>query len=200
MLSDLEKTYNVGTLAPDESKTYEFYVQVNELPTIEEYYANYEGFTKNDDGTYSLYTKVETEDGEEVYEETKIASLPDVYTKFVATVTAKDLAKPLTSNTTANKINESEVVTSEMVKTETVVVNINEKMTYDISMKNATEKTMLDERKRAIVKRLMTIEGNYLYRQELYNKISSCTTNAEIDDVISNATLKSAYKRYLREN
>ena len=144
LLSDLEKTYNVGTLAPDESKTYEFYVQVNELPTIEEYYANYEGFTKNDDGTYSLYTKVETEDGEEVYEETKIASLPDVYTKFVATVTAKDLAKPLTSNTTANKINESEVVTSEMVKTETVVVNINEKMTYDISMKNATEKTMKD--------------------------------------------------------
>lgn len=161
-----EKTYNVGTLKPNEEKTYEFDVQVNKLPTIEEYYGKYEGFTKNEDGSYSLIEKIEDENGEVTYKETKLDSVPDVYTEFVATVTAKDLAKPLTSNTTKNKVIESDVILSEMVKTETVVVNVNEEMTYEVTLKNTTEQDMKDIKIEKILPELVKYKEAYVVGHE----------------------------------
>lgn len=161
-----EKTYNVGTLKPNEEKTYEFNVQVNKLPTIEEYYGKYEGFTKNEDGSYSLVEKIEDENGEVSYKETKLDSVPDVYTEFEATVTAKDLAKPLTSNTTKNKVNKSNVILSEMVKTETVVVNINEEMTYEITLKNTTEEEMKNVKIEKVLPELVKYKEAYVVGYE----------------------------------
>lgn len=161
-----EKTYNIGTLKPNEEKTYEFDVQVNKLPTIEEYYGKYEGFTKNEDGSYSLVEKVEDENGEVTYKETKIDSVPDVYTEFTATVSAKDLAKPLTSNTTKNKVNKSNVILSEMVKTETVVVNINEEMTYEVTLKNTTEEEMKDIKIEKVLPELVKYKEAYVVGHE----------------------------------
>lgn len=161
-----EKTYNVGTLKPNEEKTYEFDVQVNEIPTIEEYYGKYEGFTKNEDGSYSLIEKIEDENGEITYKETKIDSVPDVYAEFVATVSAKDLAKPLTSNTTKNKVIESDVILSEMVKTETVVVNVNEEMTYEVTLKNTTEQDMKDIKIEKILPDLVKYKEAYVVGHE----------------------------------
>ena len=161
-----EKNYNVGTLKPDEEKTYEFYVQVNKIPTIEEYYGQYEGFTKNEDGTYSLVEEVVDEDGEVSYKETKIESVPDVYTVFTATVTAKDLAKPLTSNETKNKVNKSDVILSEMVKTETVVVNVNEEMTYEVTLKNTTEEEMKDIKIEKVLPELVSYKEAYVVGYE----------------------------------
>ena len=161
-----EKTYNVGTLKPNEEKTYEFDVQVNEIPTIEEYYGKYEGFTKNEDGSYSLIEKIEDENGEITYKETKIDSVPDVYAEFVATVSAKDLAKPLTSNTTKNKVIESDVILSEMVKTETVVVNVNEEMTYEVTLKNTTEQDMKNIKIEKILPDLVKYKEAYVVGHE----------------------------------
>ena len=161
-----EKTYNVGTLKPNEEKTYEFDVQVNEIPTIEEYYGKYEGFTKNEDGSYSLIEKIEDENGEITYKETKIDSVPDVYAEFVATVSAKDLAKLLTSNTTKNKVIESDVILSEMVKTETVVVNVNEEMTYEVTLKNTTEQDMKDIKIEKILPDLVKYKEAYVVGHE----------------------------------
>lgn len=153
-----EKKYKIGTLKPNESKTCKFYVQVNKLPTIEEYYGNYNGFTKNSDGTYSIYAKVIDASGNETYKEKKITSLPDIYTSCTASVTAKDLSKALESNKTENKVKSSDIIVTETAETETKVANINEQIKYKVSVKNTSK----EEMKNIKVEKILPNELSYV--------------------------------------
>ncbi len=161
-----EKTYKIPSLKAGESKTYNFYAQVNELPSIEEYYSGQEGFTKNEDGTYSLFEEVKDENGEITYKETKIDSLPDVYTEMYAKVTAKDLAKAIESEKITNKINKSNLKLEENVKTETIVVNVNEQMTYEILVKNNTKSEMKNIKIEKVLPKLVTYKEAYVVGYE----------------------------------
>lgn len=180
--SDASKTYNVGTLKPNESKTYDFYAQINKLPTIEEYYASYEGFTKNSDGTYSIYEKVTDKDGEVTYKETKIDSLPDVYSEFTATVTAKELAKTLESNKSELKIKKANIVTTETIKTETEVVNINEEMTYEITVKNTSGKDMKSVKVEKVLPKEISYKEAYVVGYEADGITTKKITSVSYDE------------------
>lgn len=153
-----ERKYKVGTLKPNESKTYKFYVQISKLPTIEQYYGRYTGFTKNSDGTYSIYVKVIDESGNETYKETKITELPDIHATCTAYVTAKDLSKKLESNKTENKVVSSDIISSETVKTETEVANVNEEMTYEVNIKNTSKNDIKDIK----IEKILPSEVSYI--------------------------------------
>ena len=57
----------------------------------------------------------------------------------------------------------------------------------------------LEEKKQAVAEKLMMIEGNYSYRQELYNEIISANKISEIKAVISKAKLSATIKKYIKE-
>ena len=93
--SDREIVTTIEKLNPGEIKKVEFFVQANKLPTIEEYYAGEDGFTKNEDGTYSINQSYVDENGTTKYEDKKIDLIPEIKLVCESIITAKDLAKEI---------------------------------------------------------------------------------------------------------
>ena len=116
--SDREITTTFEKINPGEVKKIEFFVQANKLPTIEEYYAGEEGFTKNDDGTYSINESYVDENGETKYADKKIDSIPEIKLVCESTITAKDLAKEIKTEDSGIVVKKSNLVAEETVETE----------------------------------------------------------------------------------
>ena len=91
------------------------YVQANKLPIIEEYYANTEGFTKNEDGTYSINQSYVDENGEEKYETKTVENIPEVKLVCESNISATDLAKEISTVNDSITVTKSNLVAEETV-------------------------------------------------------------------------------------
>lgn len=147
----------IEKLEPSETKYIEFYVQANKLPTIEEYYANEEGFAKNEDGTYSLNTSYVDDKGETKYEEKIIDSLPEIKLVCESTITATDLAKEITTKNDEITVTKSNLVAEETVETEETIARVNETIEAKIQIKNNSQEKM----KNIKVTKVLPKELNY---------------------------------------
>jgi len=140
--SDREIKTTIEKLKPSEIKYVEFYVQANKLPTIEEYYANTEGFTKNENGTYSLNQIITAENGETKYEETIIENIPEIKLECKSAITAKDLAKEIITSNNDIIVTKSNLVAEESVETEETIARVNETIESKIKIKNNSQEKM----------------------------------------------------------
>ena len=140
--SDREITTTFEKINPGEVKKIEFFVQANKLPTIEEYYAGEEGFTKNDDGTYSINESYVDENGETKYADKKIDSIPEIKLVCESTITAKDLAKEIKTEDSGIVVKKSNLVAEETVETEDSVAKVNETIESKIQIKNNSSEVM----------------------------------------------------------
>lgn len=132
----------IETINPKEIKKIEFFVQVNKLPSIEEYYSNKEGFTKKEDGTYCIVEEYTDENGEIKYKENAISELPEVVLNCNSTITAQDLAKEITKSGSGIKVEESKIVAEETITTEESIAKVNETIETKIQIKNNSDETM----------------------------------------------------------
>lgn len=148
---------NIETINPKEIKKIEFFVQVNKLPTIEEYYSNEEGFTKKEDGTYCIVEEYTDEAGEINYKENAISELPEVILNCNSTITAQDLAKEITKTAAGIKVEESKIVAEETVTTEESIAKVNETIETKIQIKNNSDETM----KNIVVTKVLPEALNY---------------------------------------
>ncbi len=133
---------NLGKINPGEIKKIEFFVQVNKLPSIEEYYSNTEGFTKNDDGTYSINIEYTDENGETKYKEEKISGLPEVKLICESTVTANELAKEIKVQDAGIIVEKSNLVAEEIIKSEETIAKVNETIESNIQVRNNSNEIM----------------------------------------------------------
>ena len=139
--ADREISTTIDKISPNETRKIEFFVQANKLPSIEEYYSNAEGFTKNEDGTYSIQEKY-IENGETKYKELKITDIPEIVLVCEATITAKDLAKEIKTSDSGVKVEKSKIVAEETISTEESIAKVNENIEAKIQIKNNTDETM----------------------------------------------------------
>ena len=140
--NDKEVTTQIDSLKPGETKTIELFVQVNKLPTIEQYYANTEGFSKNADGSYSLHESYTDENRQIKYKDTIINNIPDIELICETTLTAKDLAKELKVQNGGIIVQKSKLVAEETISTEESIAKENETIESKIQIKNNSEETM----------------------------------------------------------
>lgn len=133
---------NIGKINPGETKKIEFFVQVNKLPSIEEYYSNTQGFTKNDDGTYSINKEYIDENGETKYKEEKISGIPEVKLVCESTITANELSKAIKVQDTGIIVEKSNLVAEEIVKAEESIAKVNETIESNIQVRNNSKETM----------------------------------------------------------
>lgn len=140
--SDREIVTTIEKLNLGDIKKVEFFVQANKLPTIEEYYAGVEGFTKNEDGTYSINQSYIDENGTTKYEEKKINSIPEIKLVSESIITAKDLAKEIKINDSGIVVEKSNIVAEETVETKDSIAAENETIESKIQIKNNSNSTM----------------------------------------------------------
>lgn len=140
--SDREIVTTIEKLNPGDIKKVEFFVQANKLPTIEEYYAGEDGFTKNEDGTYSLNQSYIDENGITKYEDKKIDSIPEIKLVCESTITAKDLAKEIKTEDDGLTVEKSNLVAEETVETKDSIAAENEAIESKIQIKNNSNDTM----------------------------------------------------------
>ena len=140
--SDRELVTTIEKLNPGDIKKVEFFVQANKLPTIEEYYAGEEGFTKNEDGTYSINQSYVDENGATKYEDKKIDSVPEIKLVCESTITAKDLAKEIKTEDSGIIVEKSNLVAEETVETKDSIAAENETIESKIKIKNNSNDTM----------------------------------------------------------
>ncbi len=136
----VEKT--IKLIEPGKSQKLEFYVQANKLPTIEQYYANYEGFTKNNDGTYSIIEKYLDENGNEKSNEIKIENIPEISLTSEASISAKDLAKELKVKSEDVKVEKSNLTAEEIISSEENIAKVGETIEAKIQIKNNSSEVM----------------------------------------------------------
>ncbi len=147
----------LGKINPGEIKKIEFFVQVNKLPTIEEYYSNTDGFTKNDDGTYSINIEYTDENGETKYKDEKISELPEIKLICESKVTADELAKEIKTEDTGIIVEKSKLVAEETISSEEAIAKVGETIESNIQIKNNSNETM----KNVIVTKVLPKELNY---------------------------------------
>ncbi len=140
--ADKEFTKTIKSINPGEKQTIEFFVQVNKLPTIEEFYASKEGFTKNSDGTYSIHESYTDENGETKYKDTQVSEIPEINLVCEATITAKDLQKELKVKDEGIVVEKSNLIAEESISAEENIVKVNEKIESKIEIKNNSDSTM----------------------------------------------------------
>ena len=140
--SDREIITTIEKLNPGDIKKVEFFVQANKLPSIEEYYAGEEGFTKNEDGTYSINQSYIDENGTTKYEDKKIDSIPEIKLVCESTVTAKDLAKEIKTEDSGIVVEKSNLVAEEAIETKDSIAAENETIESKIQIKNNSNDTM----------------------------------------------------------
>lgn len=137
-----EITTTIEKLKPNEEKEIELFVQANKLPSIEEYYANTEGFSKNEDGTYSIHETYQDENGETKYKVTPINGIPEIKLICETTITAKDLSKELKVQDEGITVQKSNLVAEESISTEENIAKVNETIESKIQIKNNSNETM----------------------------------------------------------
>lgn len=155
--SDREIVTTIEKLNPGEIKKVEFFVQANKLPTIEEYYAGEDGFTKNEDGTYSINQSYVDENGTTKYEDKKIDSIPEIKLVCGSIITAKDLAKEIKTEDSGITVEKSNLVAEETIETKDSIAAENETIESKIQIKNNSNDTM----KNIIVTKVLPDGLNY---------------------------------------
>lgn len=155
--SDREIVTTIEKLNPGEIKKVEFFVQANKLPTIEEYYAGEDGFTKNEDGTYSINQSYVDENGTTKYEDKKIDSIPEIKLVCKSIITAKDLAKEIKTEDSGITVEKSNLVAEETIETKDSIAAENETIESKIQIKNNSNDTM----KNIIVTKVLPDGLNY---------------------------------------
>lgn len=155
--SDREIVTTIEKLNPGDIKKVEFFVQANKLPTIEEYYAGEDGFTKNEDGTYSINQSYVDENGTTKYEDKKIDSIPEIKLVCESTITAKDLAKEIKTEDSGITVEKSNLVAEETIETKDSIAAENETIESKIQIKNNSNDTM----KNIIVSKVLPEGLNY---------------------------------------
>ena len=140
--SDREIITTIDKLNPGDIKKVEFFVQVNKLPSIEEYYADKEGFTKNANGTYEIQEAYEDENGNTKYSKKAINGLPEIKIICESTITAKDLAKEMKSEDKGIIVEKANLVAEEIVATQDNIAKVNETIESKIQVKNNSQETM----------------------------------------------------------
>lgn len=155
--SDREIVTTIEKLNPGDIKKVEFFVQANKLPTIEEYYAGEDGFTKNEDGTYSINQSYVDENGTTKYEDKKIDSIPEIKLVCQSTITAEDLAKEIKTEDSGITVEKSNLVAEETIETKDSIAAENETIESKIQIKNNSNDTM----KNIIVSKVLPEGLNY---------------------------------------
>ena len=155
--SDREIVTTIEKLNPGEIKKVEFFVQANKLPTIEKYYAGEDGFTKNEDGTYSINQSYVDENGTTKYEDKKIDSIPEIKLVCESIITAKDLAKEIKTEDSGITVEKSNLVAEETIETKDSIAAENETIESKIQIKNNSNDTM----KNIIVTKVLPDGLNY---------------------------------------
>lgn len=139
---DRQLKTTIETINPGETKKIEFFLQMNKLPNIEEYYSNTKGFAKNEDGTYSINVEYTDENGERQYKEEKISGIPEVKIVCESTITAKDLAKEIKTKDSGIIIEKSKIVAEETISSEESIAKVNETIESNIKIRNNSKETM----------------------------------------------------------
>lgn len=130
-----ELLWNIGELGVGNSIDLEFEVLVDDLPTIEEYYADYENFGESN-GEFFLM-----EDGNKKI----ITSIPQINVINTVRAQAKDLEKEMKSNTLENQVISPELIVTETTSTAAdVLLKENEDIRYNINVINNMNDTMKD--------------------------------------------------------
>ena len=142
LIDDKEISTTIDKIKAGEVKKIEFFVQANKLPSIEEYYSNTEGFTKNEDGSYSIHESYTDENGEVKYKDTKIDGMPQVKLVCESAITAKDLAKEIQVKSDEIVVEKSKLIAEETIHTEENIAKVNETIEASIQVKNNSNETM----------------------------------------------------------
>lgn len=130
-----ELLWNIGELGVGNSIELEFEVLVDDLPTIEEYYADYENFGELN-GEFFLM-----EDGNKKI----ITNIPQINVINTVRAQAKDLEKEIQSNTLENQVISPELIVTETTSTASdVLLKENEDIKYNINVINNMNDTMKD--------------------------------------------------------
>lgn len=130
-----ELLWNIGELGVGNEINLEFEVLVDDLPTIEEYYADYENFGELN-GEFFLM-----EDGNKKV----ITSIPQINVVNTVRAQAKDLEKEIKSNTLENQVISPELIVTETTSTASdVLLKENEDIKYNINVINNMNDTMKD--------------------------------------------------------
>lgn len=185
--ADKEVTTKIDEIKPGETKKVEFYVQANKLPSIEEYYANTAGFTKNEDGTYSIKEAYIDENGEEKYETKTIENSPEVRLVCKSSITAEDLAKEISSIDDSIVVTKSNLVAEETVETEEAIARVNETIESKIKIKNNSNETMRNIKVTKVLPEGLNYSETYIngYEEDgvTAKKIKTTTYNKETREI-----------------
>lgn len=119
--------WKIEELGIGQTTKVEFNVEVNKLPSIEEYYSKDENFVE-ENGKYYL-----NENGNL----TEITSIPTIYMKNTVTVNAQDLGKEVYGKVYENIVKSPEILVTEETSTaEEVLMREDSDLTYSIRIKN----------------------------------------------------------------
>ena len=119
--------WNVEILEVGETATVQFDVEVNKLPSVEEYYSTLENFVE-ENGKYYL---------QEYNELKEITGIPDIYMINQVFVNADELSKQLQAENYQNIVKSPEILVTEISTcAEEVLIRENTDLTYNIRIKN----------------------------------------------------------------
>ena len=122
--------WDVEEVKLDEEVKVEFNVEVNNLPSIEEYYRGQENFVEENEKYYLKEGETKTE----------IEGIPEITLRNKVAVDAKDLGKEVYAEDYENIIKKSEILVNETSSiSEDVPLKENDNLTYDISIQNNKE-------------------------------------------------------------
>lgn len=181
--ADREIVTTFEKINPGEVKKIEFFVQANKLPTIEEYYAGEDGFTKNEDGTYSINESYVDENGETKYTDKKIENIPEIKLVCQSTITAKDLAKEIKTEDSGIVVEKSNLVAEETVETEDSVAKVNETIESKVQIKNNSSEVMKNIKVTKVLPTGLNYSESYIrgYADDGITLRKINTTNYDID-------------------
>lgn len=156
-----ELSWSIGELDVGKTVELEFEVLVDSLPTIEEYYAEYDNFGELN-GEFFLM-----ENGNK----NVITDIPQINVTNTVRVQARDLEKEIQSNTLENEIVSPELIISETTSTaRDVLLKENEDIRYNINVVNNKKDTINN----VVVKK-------YLPEGLIYNDAYTLKYNEEAD-------------------
>ena len=137
-----ELTTRIPEINPGETKKVEFFVQVNKMPSVEEYYASNPGFVKNDDGTYSLLEEVKTDDGNVKEVARQIDEQLEYKISSTSEITADDLSKAIKVQDEGLLVKKAELVSEETIASEDNIAKVGETVYDKIKIKNNSNEVM----------------------------------------------------------